>query len=104
MTFFPSVIDLWENWAERNWERFDNDIVFAWVVEREQIEHIQMLEAEIGLKAHEIVRRLLGRQNRITIFRIGRVCLTGENDGTKMDRWIELFGRAFGTNLTQDLK
>ena len=104
MTFFPSVIDLWQNWVERNWERFDNNIVLAWVVKQEQLGHIQMLEAETGLKAHEIVRRLLGRQNRITIFRIGRVCLTGENDGTKMDRWIELFGRAFGTNLTQDLK
>ena len=53
MTFFPSMIDLWKNWIEENWERSENNIVFAWFVEREQIGHTQMLEAEAGLGAHE---------------------------------------------------
>ena len=74
MTFFPSVIDLWRNWLKRTGRRFENNIVFAWFVEREQIgereqiEHTQMLEAETGLEAHEIVRRLLRRQNRLALF------------------------------------
>ena len=69
------MIDLWRNWIEKNWERSENNIVFAWFVEQEQIGHTQMLGAERGLEAHEIVWRLLGRQNRITIFKIGRVLL-----------------------------
>ena len=90
MTFFPSMIDLWKNWIEENWERSENNIVFAWFVEQEQIGHTQMLEAETGLEVHEIVRRPLGRLNRITIFKIGRVLLDWR------DIW-EQAGRADGT-------
>ena len=65
MIFFLSIIDLWKNWVEKNWERFDDNIVLAWVVERKQIEHTQILEVETGLEAHEIVWRLLEHQNRL---------------------------------------